>query len=275
MADSGEEKEGIFKRIGHGIKGVTEIFKAVTGKGGKGKGNRKVTNIVESIDVGAPLRAVYNQWTQFEEFPSFMKKVETVSQDEDHEADVEGPGLLVPPHLAGRHHRPGPRRPHHLALPRGGRATSTARVTFSGLAPNLTRVLVVLEYHPQGMFEKTGNIWRAQGRRARLELKHFRRQVMNQTLLAPRRPPGLARRDPRRGGHLREAEIPTRTRRRPSRSRADQRRRSRRRRHPRRPRPVREKSPRRPRRRGERRAGGGPSPNPRAAKRKRGSPRAR
>ena len=35
----------------------------------------------------------------------------------------------------------------------------------------------------QGLFEKTGNIWRAQGRRARLELKHFARHVMTRTIL--------------------------------------------------------------------------------------------
>jgi hypothetical protein len=44
---------------------------------------------------------------------------------------------------------------------------------------------VVIEYHPQGLFEKTGNIWRAQGRRIRLELKNFQREVMTQTLLHP------------------------------------------------------------------------------------------
>src|SRR5262249_9532913 len=33
--------------------------------------------------------------------------------------------------------------------------------------------------------ERTGNLWRAQGRRVRLELKHFRRHVMTHTLLNP------------------------------------------------------------------------------------------
>ena len=33
-----------------------------------------------SIEVNAPLRAVYNQWTQFEEFPRFMEGVEEVRQ---------------------------------------------------------------------------------------------------------------------------------------------------------------------------------------------------
>ncbi len=58
-------------------------------------------------------------------------------------------------------------------------------VTFHELAPSLTRVLLVLEYHPQGMFERTGNLWRAQGRRARLELKHVGRHMMTQTVLHP------------------------------------------------------------------------------------------
>ena len=58
-------------------------------------------------------------------------------------------------------------------------------VTFHDLGPNLTRILVVLEYYPQGLFEKTGNIWEAQGRRARAELRHFRRHVMTRTILDP------------------------------------------------------------------------------------------
>ena len=40
-------------------------------------------NIVESIDVGVPIRVAYNQWTQFGDFPSFMKKVESVETAEE------------------------------------------------------------------------------------------------------------------------------------------------------------------------------------------------
>jgi hypothetical protein len=58
-------------------------------------------------------------------------------------------------------------------------------VTFHEIGPNLTRILVVLEYYPQGLFERTGNLWRAQGRRARLELKHFRRHVMTEVIRNP------------------------------------------------------------------------------------------
>jgi uncharacterized membrane protein len=38
-----------------------------------------------SIEVNAPLRAVYNQWTQFEEFSLFMEDVEQVRQEAEGE----------------------------------------------------------------------------------------------------------------------------------------------------------------------------------------------
>src|SRR5258705_350611 len=39
--------------------------------------------IIETSKVNAPLSAVYNQWTQFEEFPKFMQHVESVRQIDD------------------------------------------------------------------------------------------------------------------------------------------------------------------------------------------------
>jgi hypothetical protein len=56
-------------------------------------------------------------------------------------------------------------------------------VSFTGLGPNLTHVALILEYYPQGLFERTGNLWRAQGRRARLEFQHFRRHAMAHVLI--------------------------------------------------------------------------------------------
>ncbi|MFC4016835.1 cyclase, partial [Micromonospora sp. GCM10011542] len=68
---------------------------------------------------------------------------------------------------------------------KGEKGSVDGTVSFHEITPDLTRILVVLEYHPQGLFEHTGNLWRAQGRRARLELKHFVRHVMTQTALDP------------------------------------------------------------------------------------------
>jgi hypothetical protein len=59
----------------------------------------------------------------------------------------------------------------------GAKGTTRGAVSFHELAPNLTRIVLVVEYYPSGFFEKTGNLWRAQGRRMRLDFKHFVRFV--------------------------------------------------------------------------------------------------
>ena len=170
------------KAVGTGL-GALNPLKKSSGKGGKGK-QPKVTNIVETIDVGVPLRLAYDQWTRFTEFPSFTKKVENVEQESDEKlvwrakifwSAREWESTIID------------QVPDERVVWRskGAKGHVDGAVTFHELAPNLTRIILVLEYHPQGLFEKTGNIWRAQGRRARLELKHFRRHAMTQSLLHP------------------------------------------------------------------------------------------
>lgn len=59
----------------------------------------------------------------------------------------------------------------------GAKGTTHGCVSFHELTPDLTRVVLVVEYYPSGFFEETGNLWRAQGRRLRLDFKNFQRHV--------------------------------------------------------------------------------------------------
>ncbi len=59
----------------------------------------------------------------------------------------------------------------------GGKGSTRGTASFHELTPNLTRIVLVVEYYPAGFFDKTGNIWRAQGRRMRLDFKSFQRHV--------------------------------------------------------------------------------------------------
>lgn len=59
----------------------------------------------------------------------------------------------------------------------GAKGSTRGCVTFHEITPDLTRIVLVVEYYPSGFFEKTGNIWRAQGRRMRLDFKNFQRYV--------------------------------------------------------------------------------------------------
>ena len=67
----------------------------------RAKTKMKFTNIVEELDLPVPRSVAYDAWTQFEEFPSFMKKVENVEQTGGSDARVEGTDLLVSPFLDG------------------------------------------------------------------------------------------------------------------------------------------------------------------------------
>jgi uncharacterized membrane protein len=144
--------------------------------------NLKVTNIVEAIDVPVTRDVAYDLWTQFEEFPSFMKKVETVKQ-KDPEV-VVWKAQIFWSHRTWTSHIVDQVPPERIVWKsEADKGRVDGAVTFHELAPDLTRVLVSLEYHPQGLFERTGNLWRAQGRRVRLEMRHFRRYVANHALM--------------------------------------------------------------------------------------------
>ncbi|MET8429045.1 SRPBCC family protein [Nocardia sp. NPDC004860] len=171
-------------KLGHTVRETFEgVKESLTG--GKGKGGTtklKLTNIVEHIDVGVPIDLAYDQWTQFADFPKFTKKLEQVEQVSDEKLSWTGKVFWS-------------RRTWESTIleqvpferivwrSKGAKGYVDGAVTFHEITPDLTRILVVLEYHPRGVFEKTANLWRAAGRRCRLELKHFQRHVMTEAVL--------------------------------------------------------------------------------------------
>jgi uncharacterized membrane protein len=169
------------------LKGAASGVKdKITGGGGGDSGGKatKSTNIIESIDVGVPVSVAYNQWTEFGAFPSFMKKVEKAEAAEDNKIEFKAQIFLSHRSWESTILEQVPDE-RIVWRSKGEKGHVDGAVTFHELGPNLTRILVVLEYYPQGFFEKTGNLWRAQGRRARAELRHFRRHVMTRTILEP------------------------------------------------------------------------------------------
>ncbi|MFF0344716.1 SRPBCC family protein [Kribbella sp. NPDC004875] len=170
-----------------GLMGAKDkAVEALGGGSGSGGGTNplKATTIIESIDVGVPIDVVYNQWTQFQDFPGFMKKVEKVEQKEDEKLDFKAKIMWSHRTWEASILEQVP-EDRIVWRSKGQKGHVDGSVTFHELAPNLTRVIVVLEYYPQGLFERVGNIWRAQGRRARVELKHFQRHVMTRVILKP------------------------------------------------------------------------------------------
>ena len=161
--------------IGSGIKEkVSGLFGR---KKSGGSGNKKFMNIIEDITVGVPVNVAYDQWTQFQEFASFMKVVESVDQTDELNSNWRVKVAKSRRNFKATVTEQIPDRKIAWTT-EGAKGTVKGVVTFHPLADDLTQILLVMEYYPQGLFEKTGNIWRAQGRRTRLDLKHFRRFIM-------------------------------------------------------------------------------------------------
>src|SRR5690606_4951013 len=114
--------------------------------------------------------------TQFEEFSSFAKGVESVEQSDAVESTWRFKIAVSRRSVKATVTEQVPFR-RIVWTSDGAKGATKGVVTFHPLADDLTRVLLVMEYFPSGFMEKTGNIWRAVGRRARLDLKHFRRFV--------------------------------------------------------------------------------------------------
>ncbi|MGH3340499.1 MAG: SRPBCC family protein, partial [Propionibacteriaceae bacterium] len=182
-------KAGVETVKDSGLKGAStikdKVSEAVGGDndGDKGKDKKlKFINIVEELDLPVPRAVAYQAWTQFEEFPTFMKKVENVEQQEDQ--TVEWKAQIFWSHRSWTAEIVD-QVPNERIVWRskGEKGHVDGAVTFHELTPDLTRMLVNLEYYPQGLFERTGNLWRAVGRRVRLELKFIRRYITSEVLL--------------------------------------------------------------------------------------------
>lgn len=173
---TGKAKDVVGEKAG----GVMEKAKDAGGKkggknpeGGSGKGH----TIIEDIDVGVPVREAYDQWTQFQEFSRFAKGV--VAVDQQDETTTQWHVKIAKSTRSWRGSITEQVPDERIAwTSEGAKATTRGVVTFHPLGDNLTKVLLVLEYFPKGVVEKVGGLFRAQGRRARLDLKLYRTFVM-------------------------------------------------------------------------------------------------
>jgi uncharacterized membrane protein len=108
--------------------------------------------IEESIQVHAPLRAVYDQWTQFEEFPKFMDGIKEVRQIDDthlHWVAVFG-GQEHEWHAEITEQRPDER----VAWKNTDGKDNAGVVTFHRIDDDQTQIMVQMDFVPEGIVEK-------------------------------------------------------------------------------------------------------------------------
>jgi carbon monoxide dehydrogenase subunit G len=130
------------------------------------------SKVEKSIEVDAPLQKVYNQWTQFEQFPRFMGGVEEVKQLSDTTLHWTAKIAGVKREWDAAILEQVPDRKVAWAATTG--TTNAGSVYFESLGTNRTAVKLVLEYDPEGFVEKVGDRLNIVSRQAQNDLEKFK-----------------------------------------------------------------------------------------------------
>jgi uncharacterized membrane protein len=134
-----------------------------------------MSTIEQSIEVDAPVRTVYDQWTQFEEFPRFMEGIDEVTQlDATHlhwKASVGGKTNEWDAEITEQ-------LPDKRVAWKSTSGTANAGVvTFHRLDEHRTKVLVQLDWEPDGVVETLGSAVGSDSRRVQGDLERFKELI--------------------------------------------------------------------------------------------------
>ena len=134
-----------------------------------------MATIEESIEVEVPVETAYNQWTQFEEFPRFMENVKAVRQLDDAHlhwvAEIRGREQEWDAEIVEQ--RPNER----IAWRSTSGAPNGGVVTFHRLDDATSRVMLQMEYEPEGVTEKVGSAVGLDSRSVKGDLERFKEMI--------------------------------------------------------------------------------------------------
>jgi uncharacterized membrane protein len=165
---------GIAESIGGVASGIGGKLsgKKKEGESPSGSGRGRRLPVQEFIDVGVDLETAYDQFTQFEDWPKFMHRVERIEQRDDstlmwHE-NIWGVRRSWEAEITDQ--TPCER----IAWRSKGGPQTVGVATFHRLSDNLTRILVTLDFQPKGLFEKTASGMRISRRALTSDLMRFK-----------------------------------------------------------------------------------------------------
>ena len=114
-----------------------------------------MATIETSVELDVPVSTAYNQWTQFEDFPKFMEGIAEVRQVDDTHlhwtADFAGQKREWDAEITEQ--TPDER----IAWRATSGAGNAGVVTFHHLAQGKSKVMLQLEFDPEGFVEQVGD----------------------------------------------------------------------------------------------------------------------
>ena len=138
-----------------------------------------MSTVEKSIDVDVPVDTAYNQWTQFESFPQFMEGVDRVDQTSDTMThwvtSIGGVTREFDAEITEQH--PDERIAWHTVGDTEEGTSHGGVVTFHRLDAGRTRVMLQLDFAPEGMVESVGDKLGFVSRRAAGDLERFKKFI--------------------------------------------------------------------------------------------------
>ena len=131
-----------------------------------------MTSVDKKIEVDLPVQTVYNQWTQFEDYPRFMEGVEQVHQLDD--ATLEWRAKIGGVERSWRSRIVEQVPDQRITWVSTGGARNDGTVSFSSLGASSTRVNLLLEVDPEGPVEQAGTALGVVQRQVHADLERFR-----------------------------------------------------------------------------------------------------
>ncbi len=135
-----------------------------------------MSTVTESVDVHVPVRTAYDQWTQVESFPHFMKCVQSVRQiDATHSHWVVNmAGAVREFDTEITEQQPDDRIAWKST---SGQNEHAGVVTFHRLGDSDTRVTVQFEWKPEGFLENLGSAIGADSRQVKSDAQRFKKFI--------------------------------------------------------------------------------------------------
>jgi uncharacterized membrane protein len=174
----GDVAEKMKKEGGIGGKVAGKALEKVTG-GGKSSSSGKTRRlpIQRWTDIAAPIDVVWERWTEFEDFPKFMHRVLSVKKDKEEENKLSWEEKIWFSKRQWEGEITERRKNDRIAWKTTKGMKHSGVVSFHRLAPNLTRVMVDMEFEPQGLMEKMASGMRFVKRAVQSDLARFKAYV--------------------------------------------------------------------------------------------------
>ena len=131
-----------------------------------------MSTVEKSIQVDVPVSTAYNQWTQFESFPQFMDgvdRIDQISPTMTHWVTSIG-GVHRQFHAEITEQNPDER----IAWTSVDGPKQAGVVTFHRLDENTSKVMLQMDFEPEGLVETAGDKLGVVGRRIEGDLKRFK-----------------------------------------------------------------------------------------------------